>query len=269
MRILTTLALVGLMGTMSVQAQDRVDNFGIFDHVSAGVSLGTTGIGFEVAAPVTNYLQARVGYSFMPKFNYKGDININTKNGVFMKEDGSGYYDKAKFEGKLNMGDFSVLVDFYPFKTSTFRITGGAYIGKEKFVSVKTTEPFVNSMYWGVAGPELGVAPNTYTIMTDNEGNVEADVKVNTFKPYIGIGFGRAVPKGRVSVCFDLGVQFWGEPGLYTTIDDKYGTRYRKINKDKILNDADYCDDIRDALKTAKKVIVYPVLSLRVNGRIF
>jgi hypothetical protein len=270
MRILTTLALVGLMGTMSVQAQDRVDNFGIFDHVSAGVSLGTTGIGFEVAAPVTNYLQARVGYSFMPKFKVKGDQKIDSKNSIFKKEDGSGYYDGVDFEGKLNIGDFKILLDFYPFRTSTFRVTAGAYIGTSKICTVNTTNTFLNSKYWGNSGPELGKAPlQTYTVVSEKDGSVSVDLKTNSFKPYIGIGFGRAVPKGRVSVCFDLGVEFWGKPGFYTNISDNFGLSYQKVDKDKIVNDENYCEDIRDGLKTAEKIIAYPVLTLRVNGRIF
>lgn len=47
-----------------VQAQSRVDEFGIFDHMSLGLTLGTTGIGFDLAAPVTDYLQVRAGYNF-------------------------------------------------------------------------------------------------------------------------------------------------------------------------------------------------------------
>jgi hypothetical protein len=223
-----------------------------------------------VAAPVTNYLQARVGYSFMPKIKVKGDQKIDSKNAIFKKEDGSGYYDGVDFEGKLNMGDFKILLDFYPFRTSTFRITGGAYIGKEELTTVSTTNHFINKNYWGNSGPELGKAPfDTYTVITSDDGHVEADLKVNSFKPYIGIGFGRAVPKGRVSVCFDLGVQFWGKPGLYTNISDIYGKGYTEVDKDKIVNDEKYCDDIRDGVKTVNKIIAYPVLTLRVNGRIF
>jgi hypothetical protein len=47
------------------------------------------------------------------------------------------------------------------------------------------------------------------------------------------------------------------------------GTSYQKVDKDKILSTEDYCDDIRDGIKTGEKIIAYPVLTLRVNGRIF
>ena len=38
--------------TLGAKAQDN----NIFNHVSFGVDLGTTGIGFEVAAPITDYV---------------------------------------------------------------------------------------------------------------------------------------------------------------------------------------------------------------------
>lgn len=268
MRLLT-LTLIGLMGTMTVQAQDKVEEFGLFDHLSAGISLGTTGIGFEVAAPVTDYLQARVGYSFMPKIKVKGDQSLKSTNAIFKKDDGTGYYDEISYEGELNMNDFKLLVDFYPFKRSTFRVTAGAYIGPSKIISANTTKTFLNSTYWGNSGPELGKGADSYTVVSEKDGSVNVDLKVNGFKPYLGIGFGRAVPKGRVSVCFDLGVEFWGKPGLWTNISDINGVSYQEVDKDKIINDEEYCKDIRDGLKTGNKIIAYPVLTLRVNGRIF
>lgn len=41
-------------------------------------------------------------------------------------------------------------------------------------------------------------------------------LKVSNFRPYVGLGFGRAVPKKRLGVMFELGVQFHGKPDVYT-----------------------------------------------------
>jgi hypothetical protein len=109
----------------------------------------------------------------------------------------------------------------------------------------------------------------TYTVVSDNQGNISADLKVNSFKPYIGIGVGRAIPTNRLNVSFDFGVQFWGRPSVWAYISDNDGKSYRKADRDMITNDEDYCNDIKDVLKTAEKVIVYPVLTVRLNGRIF
>ena len=254
-------------------AQLAEDDYGFFNHVSAGISLGTDGIGIEVATPLTYNFAVRAGYNFMPKFKYKENVNLGS-NPAFINPHGQ----KVDFEGELNMGDFKLLFDWYPSKSSSFRLTAGAYIGKEKVLTVKNTSAFVNSAYWGTAGIELGTTESvysTYTILSDNQGNVQGDLKVNSFKPYIGIGFGRAVPKSRLAVQFDLGVQIWGTPEVWTNIQyfdynqGKYVKEYKKVGPNRITNpDKDY-KDAKDAIETISKIGVYPVLSLRLNGRIF
>ena len=112
-------------------------------------------------------------------------------------------------------------------------------------------------------------------MVTDQSGNVKAEVKVNSFKPYLGVGFGRAVPKGRIGVQFDLGVQFWGRPevlGNMNYVDRQTGevvTRYEKIKKNRIINENKDYQDLKDAVKTIEKIGVYPVLNIRINGRLF
>ena len=41
-----------------------------------------------------------------------------------------------------------------------------------------------------------------------------------------------------------------------------------KIDKDRITNPKDGYQDAKDAIKTIEKIGVYPVLSLKINGRI-
>lgn len=260
-------------GLSQASAQLDEDEFGFFNHLSAGVTLGTDGIGIEVAAPLTYNFAVRAGYNFMPKFKYTKDIDLGS-NPAFINPNGQ----KVDIEGKLNMGDFKLLFDYYPFRASSFHLTAGAYIGKSKIVTVRNTSAFVNSAYWGTAGIELGTTADiysTYTILSDERGNVEADLKVNSFKPYLGIGFGRAVPKGRFGIQFDLGVQFWGTPEVWTNIQyfdynrGEYVKEYKRVGQNRITNpDKDY-QDVKDAVKTINKIGVYPVLNLRLNGRIF
>ena len=77
---------------------------------------------------------------------------------------------------------------------------------------------------------------------------------------YLGIGFGRAVPKTkRVSFACDLGVQFWGTPKIYM---DQPGGEVR-------LQDEGLDGDGGKIVKTISKITVWPCLSFRINGRIF
>ena len=41
----------------------------IFQHLDLSLTAGTTGIGFDVASPVTEWAQVRAGYEFMPRFS--------------------------------------------------------------------------------------------------------------------------------------------------------------------------------------------------------
>ena len=79
-------------------------------------------------------------------------------------------------------------------------------------------------------------------------------MKVAGFRPYVGLGFGRAVPKNRINLAFELGVQFHGTPEVYSDNGDLGN----------LINEADneYTDIIN-------KLTVYPVLKLRLSGRIF
>jgi len=273
MKKLLFICVLVTCGLSQVFAQLDDDDYGFFNHMSLGVSAGTDGIGIQVAAPLTYHFAVRAGYNFMPRFKYNKSIDLGS-NPAFINPNGQ----NVDLEGKINMGDFNILFDWYPFKSSTFRLTAGAYIGKEKLISVNNTSAFVKQDYWGTAGIELGTTESvysTYTILSDEQGNVQADLKVNSFKPYIGIGFGRAVPKKRIGMQFDLGVQIWGTPEVWTKIQyfdynqGKYVNEYKRVGQNRITNpDKDY-QDVRDAVKTIGKIGVYPVLTFRLNGRIF
>lgn len=269
--MLCTFAVFGL-SQASAQLDD--DDYGFLNHVSLGVSGGTDGIGFQLATPLGYHFALRAGYSFMPAFKYSQSLTLDKTGSL-----GAFTTDKVELEGKLNVGNVSVLLDIYPSKKSSFRFTVGAYIGKDDIVTITNKEPFLNPAYAGMAGIDLSKKGSTvfekYTIVTDKDGNIDGKVKVNGFKPYVGIGFGRAIPRKRVGLQFDLGVQFWGKPELQTNLmyyDGETGdfvTRYEKVEKSRITRDDKDYKDVRDALKTAEAFTVYPVMTFRLVGRLF
>ena len=64
--------LAFVLGANYASAQDK----NMFNHLSAGISLGVLdGIGFEVAAPIGNYVNARAGLSFLPGIS----LNLSTE----------------------------------------------------------------------------------------------------------------------------------------------------------------------------------------------
>ncbi len=177
--------------------------------------------------------------------------------------------EEASLSAKLNMTDFKLLFDIYPTKTSPWRLTVGFYAGKSKFIDVWTTnlqtELGMLTDYNTTAKelnatrllpeqlPIMGVELGDYLI-EPNGTQATAYLKVNSFKPYIGIGSGRAISnKHRFSFAWDLGCQFWSTPTIYVM--------------DKQLEESDI-DGGGDIVKTISKITVYPTLSFRFNGRI-
>ena len=254
------LLVLAVLGVQGIQAQNDVE-YGIFDHLGAGLSVGTDGIGIDVSSCITDYVGVRAGVSFLPGIKITKNISIN--------DDGESntYYENVDAQFKVNKFDFKLLFDFYPIKTSSFHVTAGAYIGASKLIGVTNKTPILkNPNDYGTAGLKLG----NYYVSTDDNGNVDINVKVNGFKPYLGIGIGRAVPKkSRIAVSADLGVQFWGTPYLYANARKGDFGEYKETKiKHGDLNDDDD-QDIKDALKLIEKFPVYPVLNIRLTGRIF
>ena len=100
-----------------------------------------------------------------------------------------------------------------------------------------------------------------YVMEPDADGMVKVRAKANSFKPYLGFGYGGKLLKSRDDwkVSFDAGMMFWGgTPSLYT----HDGTN---LTKD-VENITGKVGDWVDFLGGIK---VYPVLSVRFTKTIF
>jgi len=100
-----------------------------------------------------------------------------------------------------------------------------------------------------------------YVMEADENNMVRVKAKSNSFKPYLGFGYGGRLLKNRDDwkVSFDAGVLFWGgKPDLY--LHD--GTNLTKDIKNIGGQVGDYVDFF-------KKFIVYPSLSVRISKTIF
>lgn len=128
--------------------------YNILNHLDASVTLGTTGIGIDLAAPVTNWAQLRVGYAIMPRLHYrmnfevqvgdvkesKYDANGNRVTTKFdrmaaMLEDLTGYkvQDEVQMIGRPTYHNLKFLVDVFPFKNNRhFHFTAGFFYGPSK-----------------------------------------------------------------------------------------------------------------------------------------
>lgn len=218
----------------------------IFNHVSVGTEVGITGWGFEVASPLTHYVTFRTGFTTLPRFNVKFDVNYTTH--------GTGK--TANVQGRIHMSDYKLLADIYPFKHSSFHVTGGFYAGLPNLGTAYNTEKLdVNEG----EGLEIGGV----FVRPDENDKVRLRLQTNSFKPYVGLGFGRPISsKHKVGVAFDLGVMFWGTPRIKVYSPDE--DEWVRVSKQDI-NDKDF----HDAVDIMEKVTIYPVLNFRIYYNIF
>ena len=265
MKKLFVIALVAFSASQSLRAQDDIE-FGYFNHMSVGVSVGY-GIGFDLAAPISDYAAVRGGFSFMP--------TIKVDKTIHFTRDVNTYYQDIKVQGKSKIFDGKLLVDFYPFKTSSFHLTAGAFFGSEEFGNIVNKSPILkHPSDYGTLGLIVGTAPKPeYEVVTDLKGNAKIKLKSNGFKPYVGIGFGRAVQKNsRLGFSFDAGVKFWGKPGVYAKAKD-HNNPLAQWEDNHHFRHSDLGDDddeeLKDAFKTIENLTVYPVLNLRLTYRLF
>ncbi len=263
--------LIGFLfvNLVTVNAQECNENK-FFNHLSIGVSVGTTGLGIDIAAPLNNYFQVRGGFDMMLNFTVGSSLDISSYS---IPEKVYEYIDNipSSIDGEFKtlMKNTKILVDFYPFKRSNFHITAGTYIGSSGILEVYNKEDgSLKSIYdanilideWNKENPNnrienIGIELGKYFLTPDNKGNFNASIKTNSFKPYIGIGFGRAVPRKRVGFMMDMGVMFWGKPSIYCN-----GIELKEQNFD---------GDSEEIVKTLYKITAYPVINFRLCGRIF
>lgn len=207
--------------------------------------------------------------------------------------------DNVDMIGNPNFYNGNVLVDFYPIKHNGFHITAGFYIGSSKIATacnsledmasllgvtmynnmydkVQAREPiygediylspeledkFLNN---GRLGIHIGDKVNSgepYMMEPDENSTVRANIFVNSFKPYLGVGYEGLISKKKdgIRIAVNGGVMFWGGTPEIITHD---GT---DLAKD-VENIGGKVGDYVSFIKTLK---VYPVVNLKISFRLF
>lgn len=151
---------------------------------AANINLGTTpGISF-VYEPY-NKLAVRASYVYL-KYDLNQEQKISNEN--------------ILLAGNMDMKAIALSVEYYPFVKSSFKIIAGGSLVQKGFVSVKAS-PTANYTFGE-------------TVFTPEEvGSFLFDLRYdNGFAPFAGIGFGRAVPKKRVGLGFEVGTYYLPKP---------------------------------------------------------
>ena len=130
----------------------------LLKHLEVSLTVGTSGVGLDLAVPLSQYVQVRAGYDYMPpiKLKYSHKVLGNGKEPVaydangnrqetpfdriseyYYKQHGYELHDHVDLKAKLTMGNFKLLFDVYPLKyDKSWHITAGVYIGPAQFAKV-------------------------------------------------------------------------------------------------------------------------------------
>ena len=217
------------------------------------------------ARDYNTYVSPTTGVTFSELATLDDDINVETS-------------------AEFNMSNFKMLFEYYPSKNSSFHITAGAMIGKDYMLKIKgvaddiSKDRYLNTIRFneeiqaapggslktehhidGVDDLESSLRLNldntTYHLGTN--GRIDASLGINKVRPYLGIGFGRAIPTKRFGFQFEIGAWMHGSPTL------------------KSSNCLDFYDDeaissdkVEDYYKMVKNLSIYPQMTFRFTGRI-
>ena len=266
MKKLMMVAVILLTSVGSVMAQKEYKR-GFLNHVGINVGAGTEGISVGLAAPVTSFFELEAGVNVMPSFKLSGDLDVEVNTSSLPQVPNVQYPHEATIhaEGSFDRTTFNVKANLYPFGGGTkFFIAAGLSIGGEKIAEVSGSCDELRDFSQKLPTPELkdqfrqAVSANLagYNLQFDENYNVQGDIRCKKVRPYLGLGFGRLVPKNRLGMRLELGCQFMDKLKVYQNDTE--------IDINKALEDAG--DD--DLSKFVKDLKIYPVVKFSFTGRI-
>ena len=233
---------------------------GYFNHLAIGVKAGTSGVGAELAAPVGPYFQVRAGYALMPPLSYTRTVKVPEHPAEHGAEKGASIPVDAK--ATANLSNVELLLDIFPFEQSSFHITAGMLYGPKNVIKVANTSPLPED--YNTFGLSVDANGNNYSVRAKNY-YTEGYIGVESLRPYLGIGLGRAVRTDRtVSFTCDLGAIYWGKPGLYAPGEDIFGNWEDVRITSESMNGRD-----EGLIKDAEKLCLYPMVNVHLFVNLF
>ena len=232
-----------------------------------GLTLGSTGIGIDLAAPLCEFLQVRAGYDYMFPFQKKFHLLLQNEESSL-----EAYYDMT---AKLTMGNAKLLADIYPFKyNKSWHITVGFYYGPSQVAKLESSSESANTYAGEVGYVQLGKFTHDidlngvsyskgddYHMKPADDGSILIKTCTNALKPYLGFGYGGRLFPSRYDwkVSVECGALFWGGKPSQNVHDG--------INLCKDVDD--YPSNIDTYIKWCNYLLVYPVLSVRISKMLF
>lgn len=199
-RYLTFLLVLGLGSTAWAQeatetatetTETKVDKYEMWQNRHAiALSAGLPGVGLEYAYNINRSLNLRAGFLSFVFNDFNTDLDINGQS--------------VNVNANLNSGVYDLLLEYQPSSNSAFKLVAGlAYLNN---VGVNTLILLNNDIAYG-----------DITIDNEDIGTIDLTVSWTGIAPYVGFGFGRAIPKKRVGFGLEFGTYYAGGPDVTIT----------------------------------------------------
>ncbi len=232
---------------------DRIEQICLNQNVLSS-NVSTMGIGLEASTALSDHFMIRSGIDFFPKSIGLSD-QIAVKDDILRREVGYHPDYDVKFKPQVFTGH--VVVDYYPHKFKNFFISGGLYVG---ITDIKA-EGYLVKPGTNERSELIDPKGEWPTLVLRNQrlnidgGQLNATIRLGEIvKPYLGIGYGRAIPKYKN----DWGYRFELGALILATDEIRQGGRRAPV---------DYRSPAINIDKYFKWVKVWPMLSFKVTFR--
>ena len=184
--LLVTICTIGGSAFCQEKVKIKTPNDGKF---AIGLGIGTTP-SLDVSYQYNRHLSVKLKYNYF-KYNTVTQLDISNE--------------KIALGSDLNMSAIGLSLEYFPFAKSSFKLVGGvSYVLKGNLEVLAT--PTGNYTFGE-------------TVFTPQEvGSFKFGLDYGKgIAPFVGIGFGRAVPKKRVGFGFELGTYYLKQPAVSLT----------------------------------------------------
>lgn len=174
------------------------DSISLNDHAigknAIGISFGTSGLGFNYARKLSSKLNGIIAYNTFTLNDKEADVSSLLDN------------DDVDFLGSVKSTIIDLGAEYVPFKNSSFKLAFG--VGFLNDVNIN-----------GLITYKEGIAVGDVNVSKQDVGKIVIDSEWTGVAPFIGIGFGRAVPKNKFGFGIDIGTYFTKTPEVNLTAD--------------------------------------------------
>ena len=228
-KIILPLLASSFLALPSVKAQEAPAKEAIPVHQKFGIVVAASvpeGIVLQAAYKIIPELVVRAGVDFFPTISvYNDSFSLGNSAAMAEYKNRLGYVPNADAQFKFGNLSGTLLLDYHPWRNG-LRVTAGVLFGAPK---VTARAMLVNSSTGAsIMDGATPLDPNNMpkitisdqenpsdavTIQPGGDASIDADVYVGrTVRPYVGIGYGYAVPNTPVSFFMDFGTIFGGKP---------------------------------------------------------